>query len=969
VSADSIPLSVQNLAFAEELYARYLEQPGSVPAEWRQCFDNLQEGATQYTSKWSPESPFPAHSIFDPPGQVAGPVGASPGPHGQPGVLDVAAAQERLDQLIRNYRVRGHILAGVDPLGKQRPSPPELDPSFYGFDEADLDKELSTNWVGREETRTLRGIIDWLKQTYCRSIGTQFMHIDSLQVRLWLAQRMEETGNRIHLARQDQLRILKRLADAVVFEEFLARKFVGAKSFSLEGAESLIPLLDMAIDKLGNEGTREIVIGMAHRGRLNVLANIMGKSPRAIFREFDDADSQYYTGRGDVKYHLGYSWDWITSREHKVHLSLCFNPSHLEFVNTVAMGRTRAKMDRFQDFRRERGATLLIHGDAAFAGEGIIQETLNLSELEGYSVGGTIHVIVNNQIGFTTSPEEARSTAYCTDVAKMLQIPIFHVNGEDPEAVAQVLHLALDFRKRFQRDAIIDMYCYRRRGHNEGDEPAFTQPVMYKEIRQRPNVYSGYLERLESLGEVTRDEAERVVEERRQKLEFELTEARRDDYIRCLEHWGGVWTGYQGGPAVEADYPETGVDGTKLRELMLQLTQVPEGFEPHPKALRVLEQRRAMAEEKELFDWGAAEVLAYATVVDEDRPLRISGQDVRRGTFSHRHAYLHDVNNGQPFNTFTNVARDPGKVSIYNSPLSEAGVLGFEYGYSLDCPDGLVIWEAQFGDFCNAAQVIIDQFIASAEDKWNRLSGITMLLPHGFEGAGPEHSSARLERFLMLGAEDNMQICQPTTPAQMFHLLRRQLLRKWKKPLVVMTPKSLLRMKECSSTLQDLTTGQFQRFIPDAEFQDFKEVRQVLMCTGKVYYDLVARRQEAGYKNVMIVRVEELYPFPSTSLKKFFHDLDDSVPFAWVQDEPSNMGAWPYVRARFGDKFLKRFHIERISRPRSASPATGSSKSHKREQELLLTEAFAKAAQATTVSIPAAPASAARPLSTAGTGS
>jgi 2-oxoglutarate dehydrogenase E1 component len=884
-------------------------------------------------------------------------------------VLDVAAAQERLDQLIRNYRVRGHILAGVDPLGKQRPSPPELDPSFYGFDEADLDKELSTNWVGREETRTLRGIIDWLKQTYCRSIGTQFMHIDSLQVRLWLAQRMEETGNRIHLARQDQLRILKRLADAVVFEEFLARKFVGAKSFSLEGAESLIPLLDMAIDKLGNEGTREIVIGMAHRGRLNVLANIMGKSPRAIFREFDDADSQYYTGRGDVKYHLGYSWDWITSREHKVHLSLCFNPSHLEFVNTVAMGRTRAKMDRFQDFRRERGATLLIHGDAAFAGEGIIQETLNLSELEGYSVGGTIHVIVNNQIGFTTSPEEARSTAYCTDVAKMLQIPIFHVNGEDPEAVAQVLHLALDFRKRFQRDAIIDMYCYRRRGHNEGDEPAFTQPVMYKEIRQRPNVYSGYLERLESLGEVTRDEAERVVEERRQKLEFELTEARRDDYIRCLEHWGGVWTGYQGGPAVEADYPETGVDGTKLRELMLQLTQVPEGFEPHPKALRVLEQRRAMAEEKELFDWGAAEVLAYATVVDEDRPLRISGQDVRRGTFSHRHAYLHDVNNGQPFNTFTNVARDPGKVSIYNSPLSEAGVLGFEYGYSLDCPDGLVIWEAQFGDFCNAAQVIIDQFIASAEDKWNRLSGITMLLPHGFEGAGPEHSSARLERFLMLGAEDNMQICQPTTPAQMFHLLRRQLLRKWKKPLVVMTPKSLLRMKECSSTLQDLTTGQFQRFIPDAEFQDFKEVRQVLMCTGKVYYDLVARRQEAGYKNVMIVRVEELYPFPSTSLKKFFHDLDDSVPFAWVQDEPSNMGAWPYVRARFGDKFLKRFHIERISRPRSASPATGSSKSHKREQELLLTEAFAKAAQATTVSIPAAPASAARPMSAAGTGS
>lgn len=945
MSVESVPLSSQNLEFVESLYARYLEQPGSVSAEWRQYFDNLKNGDMKPESAWTGASPFPSHSIFNPPSVTLSQAPLRPLLQDQGSQLEVAAAQERLDQLIRNYRVRGHILAAVDPLGTQRPSPPELDAAFYGFSEADFDKELSTSWVGGPETRTLRGILNWLKQTYCRSIGAQFMHIDSLQVRLWLAQRMEETGNRIRLARQEQLRILKRLADAVVFEEFLARKFVGAKSFSLEGAESLIPLLDMAIEKLGNEGTKEIIIGMAHRGRLNVLANIMGKSPRAIFREFDDADQQYYTGGGDVKYHLGYSWDWNTSKGNKVHLSLCFNPSHLEFVNTVAQGRVRAKMDRFQDFRREHGACLLIHGDAAFAGEGIIQETLNLSELESYSVGGTIHVIVNNQIGFTTSPEEGRSTQYATDIAKMLQIPIFHVNGEDPEAVAQVLHLALDFRKRFQRDAVIDMYCYRRRGHNEGEEPAFTQPVMYREIRQRPNVYSGYLERLESLHEVTREEAEVLVEERRQKLETELTEARRDDYIRCLEQWGGVWAGHIGGPASEADHPVTGIPAEEVKSLVDRLTTLPEGFTPHPKIERLLEQRRNMADGKEPFDWGGAEAVAFASTVAQGRPLRMSGQDVRRGTFSHRHAFLYDFETGQPFNTLQNVATDPSLVRLYNSTLSEAGVLGFEYGYSLDCPEGLVIWEAQFGDFSNAAQVIIDQFISSAEDKWNRLSGLIMMLPHGFEGQGPEHSSARLERYLAISAEDNMQVCQPTTPAQMFHLLRRQLLRKWKKPLVIMTPKSLLRHKECISTLDDLVNGSFQRFIPDPAFENFKDVKQVLVCSGKIYYDLIQRRREGNYQGVMIVRIEELYPFPSNSLKKFFADLPETTPFAWVQDEPSNMGAWPYIRARFGDKFLKKFQIERISRPRSASPATGSKKAHEREQELLLQAAFSKAAR------------------------
>ncbi|WP_437188520.1 2-oxoglutarate dehydrogenase E1 component [Planctomicrobium sp. SH668] len=944
-------MSSQNLEFVEGLYAKYLEQPGSVSAEWRQYFDNFETKGPQGTTDWTGGVPFPAYSIFNPPSLTVSETPQLAIPNRVPEQPQNAALQERLEQVIRNYRVRGHILAEIDPLGKQRPSPPELDSAYCGFEEADLDRKLPNAWVGGEETTTVREVIDWLKKTYCRSIGAQFMHIDSLQVRLWLAQRMEETANRIRLERDEQLRILKRLADSVVFEEFLARKFPGAKSFSLEGAESLIPLLDMAIEKLGNEGTKEVIIGMAHRGRLNVLANIMGKNPRAIFREFDETDSQHILGGGDVKYHLGYSWDWSTSKGNTVHLSLCFNPSHLEYVNTVAMGRVRAKMDRFKDYRREHGACLLIHGDAAFAGEGIVQETLNLSELEGYSVGGTIHVIVNNQIGFTTSPEESRSTQYATDIAKLLQIPIFHVNGEDPEAVAQVLHLALDFRKRFQRDAVIDMYCYRRRGHNEGDEPAFTQPVMYNEIRKRANVYSGYLERLETLHEVTREEAENLVEERRQKLENELTEARRDDYIRCLEQWGGVWSGYQGGPATEADHPESGLPIEKVSDLLRSLTKVPEGFTPHPKIVRLLELRQAMADGKEPLDWGAAEAIAFGSVVNQGRPLRFSGQDVRRGTFSHRHAFLYDASTGEPFNTMLNVATDPSLVRIFNSPLSEAGVLGFEYGYSLDCPEGLVIWEAQFGDFFNVAQPIMDQFIASAEDKWNRLSGLIMMLPHGFEGQGPEHSSARLERFLLSAAEDNMQICQPTTPAQMFHLLRRQLLRKWKKPLVILTPKSLLRSKDCVSSLEELAGGEFQRFIPDNTFESFEGVKQVIVCSGKIYYDLIERRREGNYKGVMIIRIEELYPFPSATLKKFFADLDSKTPFMWVQDEPSNMGAWPYIRARFGDRFLKRFHIERFSRDRSASPATGSNKAHRREQERLLEEVFSQCEKGVEVTV------------------
>ncbi len=616
---------------------------------------------------------------------------------------------------------------------------------------------------------------------------------------------MEGTENRCALTRREQLRILHGLTNAAVFEEFIQRRFLGAKSFSLEGAETLIPLLELAIEKAGEHKIDEIVLAMAHRGRLNVLANVMGKSPQRIFREFADIDPEMHLGRGDVKYHLGHSTDIKTASGHRIHLSLCFNPSHLEFVNPVAVGRMRAKQDRVDDVQRRRGMTILIHGDAAFAGEGIVQETLNMSQLEAYTIGGTLHVVVNNQIGFTTGASEGRSTTYATDVAKMLQIPIFHVNGEDPEAVAQVIRLAMDFRRQFQRDVVIDMYCYRRRGHNEADEPQFTQPLLYQAIEQRKNVREGYLDHLLKLGGIDQDAADHIVAELRNQLEQELSVAKSEEYVHRPD-MAGFWAFYIGGREREAAEVETDMPLDQLQLLLRKLADVPADFHPHPKILRFLESRREMADGKRPIDWSAAEALAIGSLAVQRLRVRMSGQDTERGTFSHRHAVLHDVTNGRTFMPLAHLAPDQAPVEIYNSPLSEAGVLGFEYGYSLDCPDGLVMWEAQFGDFVNAAQVIIDQFIVSAEDKWRRLSGVVLLLPHAFEGMGPEHSSARLERFLMLAAKDNIQVANVTTPAQYFHILRRQVLRVWRKPLVLMTPKSLLRHPSCVSTLEELAT-------------------------------------------------------------------------------------------------------------------------------------------------------------------
>lgn len=959
--------NLANLAFVEDLYLEFLKDPASVSQAWRGYFEGLgNDGDAQKAVRRSPSrTPKP---LFDPergrrdltrPPQASFALALPRA--GQDQLLDpgeallarnhaetvtsptardtLAEQQDRVTQLVHAYLVRGHLAAAIDPLKLLHPIHPELDPAFYGFTDTDLNERFYAGGMSGTGFLTLREILERLRATYCRSIGAQFMHIDDLERRAWLRDWMEKTQNHVHLRRDEQIRILTRLTDAVMLEAFIQQKYPGAKSFSLEGAESLIPLLDLAIETAGEHGVEEIVLAMAHRGRLNVLANILGKRPREIFHEFDDPVDLLREGRGDVKYHLGHSADWITASGRKVHLSLCFNPSHLEFVNPLALGRVRAKQDRAGDSARARSMALLIHGDASFVGEGVIQESLNLSRLEGYRTGGTLHVIINNQIGFTTPPEEARSSLYATDVAKMLQIPIFHVNGEDPEAVAQVVRLALDFRRTFHSDVVIDMYCFRRRGHNEGDEPAFTQPLMYQAIEKRRPLREYYLDHLLRLGEMDRDEADRIAVERRRELEQDLAEARSPTYIPLREKPSGIWTGYYGGLDDDEDDDGTGVERSRLARLTEGLTRLPEDFHPHPKMAQWLERRREMADGSRLIDWSTAEALAFATLAADGHRVRLSGQDTPRGTFSQRHAVLRETEDGRRLVPLQQVAPDQAQVEIYNSPLSEAGVLGFEYGYSLDCPDGLILWEAQFGDFINAAQVIIDQFMVSAEEKWRRLSGLVLLLPHGFEGQGPEHSSARLERFLELAVNDNIQVVDPTTPAQYFHVLRRQALRRWRKPLVVMTPKSLLRHTQAVSTLEDLEKGRFRRILFDRTTVP-ERVGRVLLCTGKVYYDLAKMREELNRDDVAIVRLEQLYPLHDDELREALAGYPPKAPVVWVQEEPANMGAWRYLFARFGDRLLGAWSFSAVCRPASASPATGWHALHKIEQATLLKAAF-----------------------------
>ena len=913
--------SPANRAFVEELYGAFRRNPSSVPSGWRDYFESLEHESDAQGVGLGPATKGTASPMDDAllPANV------------------VAEQQDRVTRLVQAYRNRGYTAARIDPLGQAVPVHPELTLEFYGLTETDLDRRFFAHGLADTGLLTLREILERLRTSYCRSIGAQFMQLDDPE-RTWLRERMERTQNRLHLKRDEQTRILERLTDAVIFEEFIQQKYPGAKSFSLEGAEGLIPLLDLVIETAGEQGVGEIVLAMAHRGRLNVLANIVGKRPREIFHEFEDTVDPLPEGRGDVKYHLGHSRDWITASGRKVHLSLCFNPSHLEFVNPVALGRVRAKQDRSGDTARGRTMALLIHGDASFAGEGVVQESLNLSRLEGYSTGGTLHVVINNQIGFTTSPEEARSSPWATDVAKMLQIPIFHVNGEDPEAVAQVVQLAMDFRRTFQRDAVIDMYCFRRHGHNEGDEPAFTQPLMYQAIEKRRPLREYYLDHLLRLGDVTREEADRIALERRAALERDLSEARSHTYAPLRDKPTGIWAGYYGGTGGDEEDVRTGVERGKLVKLIERLTHLPEGFHPHPKLAQWLDRRRDMGAGKRLLDWSTAETLAFATLAEEGVSIRLSGQDTPRGTFSQRHAMLHDMENGRTYMPLQHVASDQAPVEIYNSPLSEAGVVGFEYGYSLDRPDGLVVWEAQFGDFVNATQVIIDQFMVSAEEKWRRLSGLALLLPHGFEGQGPEHSSARLERFLELAVNDNIQIVNPTTPAQYFHVLRRQALRRWRKPLVIMTPKGLLRHPQAVSSLEDLEKGRFRRILFDRTAA--RQVGRVLLCSGRIYYELVRIREEFQRRDVAIVRLEQLYPLHDDELREALAGYPPNTPVVWVQEEPANMGAWRYLFVRFGERLPETRPFSAVCRPASASPATGWAALHKLEQTKLLKAAF-----------------------------
>ncbi len=931
-----------SLAFAEDLFAEWQIDPASVSPDWRAYFESLPE-ARKHTAQVGPK--FQNYSIFNPPELHA--TSANGTAHTALAAGDVAAQQDKVDQLVRSYRVRGHLIAKIDPLERPRPQLSELDPASYGFGEADLDRHFSTSQLFGPSTMTLRQILEKLRATYCRSIGVQFMHIDDLARLNWLRERMEGTGNRLELSRDEQLRILTKLTDATLFEEFIQKKFLGAKSFSLEGSESLIPLMDLAIERAAGQGITDVVVGMAHRGRLNVLANVMHKGARQIFREFADVDHALYRMGGDVKYHLGYTSEYETAAGAKLAISLCFNPSHLEFVDPVAMGRVRARDDN--ERAREGGLpsslTMLIHGDAAFAGQGVVQETLNMSQLPGYNVGGTIHVIVNNQVGFTTDPQDGRSTTYATDVARMLQCPILHVNGEDPEAVAQTIRLAMDFRKTWRSDVIVDMYAYRRRGHNEGDEPSFTQPRMYETIRARKTVREGYLDHLLQLGGVTRADADAIEEQCRAQLEVELDASKSKDYVYQSSALGPAWKPYKGGR--DADVPEvpTVFPKERLAKLLDATTHSPADFVVHPKLVSILERRTEMATGARPLDWAAGEAAAFATLAVQGARVRLSGQDCERGTFSHRHAVLHDIETGRRHMPLAHLDPEQGPIEIWNSPLSETGVMGFEYGYTLEQPEALIMWEAQFGDFVNAAQVIIDQFLVSAEEKWKRLSGLVLLLPHAFEGQGPEHSSARLERFLQLCADDNIQVANVTTPAQLFHMLRRQVMRPWRKPLVVMTPKSLLRHPRAVSTLDDLAEGHFHRILADVPPEGTtrrENVSRVLLCSGKIYYELEDERAKRKADDVAILRLEQIYPLQERDLKDAFGAYGNDVPVVWVQEEPANMGAWQHLLVRFGPRIVGR-PFSSATRAAAASPATGSPTSHKIEQQEVLDRAFGRA--------------------------
>ena len=957
-------LSGANALYVAELYARYLDNASNVDQHWIDWFGAMDDDTKSVLddlrgASWAPSDAgvigqFGNGEWMDE-GSAQGAASPATAPPPQAGVMPSADAIRnatkdtiRALMLIRAYRVRGHLIAKFDPLGLEgRVEHPELDPRHYGFTDADMDRPIFIDHVLGLEMATLREILAIVKETYCGSIGVEFMHIQEPDVKAWIQRRIEGIRNQTDFTIKGKRAILERLIEGEGFEKFLNVKYTGTKRFGLDGGESAVPALEQIIKRGGQLGIKEIVIGMPHRGRLNVLANVMRKPYQAIFSEFKggSANPDDIEGSGDVKYHLGTSSDRVFDGE-PVHLSLTANPSHLEAVNPVVLGKVRAKQRQRDDKDRHEVMGLLMHGDAAFAGQGLVPETLDLAELKGYRTGGTIHLIVNNQIGFTTAPSYSRSSPYPSDVAKMTQTPIFHVNGDDPEAVVHVARIATEFRQEFHRDVVIDMFCYRRHGHNEADEPMFTNPVMYRTIAGHPTTREIYARKLVNEGVLTEEESEKMNSAFRGHLdkEFEASESYRPNKADWLE---GKWKGLsrlQGAEEMRDD--DTSVSMEILDEVGRALSQPPANFEVNKKILRQLKSKRKMIESHEGIDWAMAEALAYGTLCIDGGGVRLSGQDSGRGTFSHRHAVLVDQVNEERFIPINNIR--PGKqreLEVIDSPLSEAGVLGFEYGYSLAEPERLVIWEAQFGDFANGAQVIIDQFIASGETKWLRFSGLVMLLPHGYEGQGPEHSSARLERYLQLCAEENMQVVNLTTPAQFFHALRRQVCRNFRKPLIVMAPKSLLRHKLCVSNLGEMgPETRFRRVLPEHDQLVLdKKVRRVVMCSGKLYYDLLQGRRDREIKDVAIIRVEQLYPFPWKGILQQLGRYPNAE-VVWAQEEPANMGSWFFVGQRIETimRELDKKHLRPVyvGRRGAASPATGSNKKHHEEQEWIVDQSL-----------------------------
>ncbi len=899
-----------NAEYVDELYRRYLRDPNSVDPSWALFFAGF-EAARE-----------PLRRIAEAP------------------VTSATSATQHIGvyNLIHSYREIGHLIANLDPLGHNPASHPLLEPAEFGFSDSDLDRYVETPTLKGCEGASLREVIERLRATYCGTLGVEYMDTPDKAQRSWLQEHMEPTLNRPQLSNEDRKALLHRLMQAEGFEQFIHTKYIGQKRFSLEGGESLIPMLDAVIEESAAHAVQEIVIGMPHRGRLNVLAHTLRKPYEMIFTEFEGVRlPQHVPGDGDVKYHLGYSHDLTTPSGHSLHLSMCSNPSHLEAINPVVEGIVRGKQCYIGDQSGERVVPILIHGDAAFTGQGIVAETLWLSELPEYRTGGTIHIIVNNQIGFTADPCDYRFTRYPTDLAREIQAPVFHVNGDDPEAVVHAGRLAAAYRAKFRRDVFINLFCYRRFGHNETDDPTYTQPTMYREIHAHPTVRTLYANRLLADGVVSEEEIQQNSVAIREIFDNALNYARDFMPRQQVFALGGMWKGMRW--AGDDWSAHTAVPAPTLIRIAETVAQVPADFAIHPKVKKLLEQRSEMVREGAQIDWGCAEMLGFGSLLLEGTHVRLAGQDSGRGTFSHRHALLRDMVNGACYVPLDHLDPQQGRFTVIDTMLSELAVLGFEYGFSSADPRNLVLWEAQFGDFANGAQVIIDQFISSAESKWQKMNGMVLLLPHGYEGQGPEHSSARLERFLQLCAEDNLQVCNFTTPAQYFHALRRQIHRNFRKPLIVMSPKSLLRHKLCVSSLREFTDGSFQTILPEIDPIDPNKVRRVIFCNGKIYYDLLNARRERDIEDIAILRIEQLYPFPFKETEAILRMYPDQAEIVWTQEEPANMGAWTYVSDLLRNMAGRR-RVRYAGRRPAASPATGLYKVHKTEEADLLNYAL-----------------------------